>query len=150
VRFPGNALAGTRVKTIVSATDVTRTISNALDVDVAEGEVGLDLYRIAGGFRQAGGRSHTATVGSAYSTRWGPWLMRGEVRRLPRLCQTEIDPACATDVLDQNPIAAAALWRETYRAVVNDPSEKGAEHERESAAFDSEAQAALKVFGYGN
>jgi arylsulfatase A-like enzyme len=144
--FPDGKFAGARVGSVATTADVTRTVLSALRATVPEGAVGRDLYRAAGGFEPPNGGAHTATLGSAYLTRWGPWLLQGELRRTPTLCQTEVDPACASDVLAQNPIASSGLWRQTYERIRH--REPGKPTSREPAVFDPETLAALKVFGY--
>lgn len=146
VKFPKRALAGKRVPSLVTTVDVTRTILDALHLQVPEQVVGLDLFRIASGYEPSDGRPHTATLGSTYATRWGPWLLRGELRRTPVLCQLEIDPACAHDVLLVSPMAAQALWRQTFESEM--AARGGHVFAREPAVFDAQTQAALKVFGY--
>ena len=75
-------------------------------------------------------------------------MLRGELRRKPMLCQAEVDPACAQNALEQNPIAAAALWGRTFSAEIEARSSKRRVRERESATFAPVDRAALKVFGY--
>jgi hypothetical protein len=148
VKFPRGALAGTQVSTMVTTTDVTRTMLHALHVGVDEMD-GTDLFRLAKGDAPLDGHPLVATLGSRYSTRLGPWLLTGELGRRPTLCQTDVDPACVTDASAQNPLAAAELWRRTYRAQTADRAARGRSgHAVSPAGLDADTQAALKVFGY--
>lgn len=148
VKFPKNAFAGSAVSAMATTTDVTQTVVHALGLD-DEGIDGVDLYRLAKGELPLDGHALVATLGTRYSTRWGPWLLSGEFGRRPTLCLVDVDPSCVTDAFAQHPFAAAALWRRTYqiestaRAVRSHPP-----RDATRVALDADTQAALKVFGY--
>jgi hypothetical protein len=148
VKFPGRALAGKRAQGLVTTVDVPLTVLTALGLEAPKTMSGLDLFRAAQGEEPPDGRPLTATLGNTYATRWGPWLLLGELRSVPALCHTEVDPACTQDVLDQSPTAATALWRRTFSAEMDARESSGRSYARESVALDAETQAALKVFGY--
>jgi Sulfatase len=148
VKFPGGTFAGTQAGTMVSTTDVTKTILDALGVN-AEGTEGTDLLGLGGGEVPIEGHPLVATLGAHYSTRWGPWLLTGNLGRRPTLCQLEVDPACATDAFAESPIAAAALWQRTYRTQILARATRGEAHANKGPdVLDADTQAALKVFGY--
>jgi hypothetical protein len=148
VKFPGNLLAGKRADAFVSTTDVTATLIHALGAD-AERTVGVDLLRMAKGDLPPDGHPLVATLGARYATRWGPWLLSGEYGRRPSLCRMDVDPACTSDVYEQSPLAAEALWRATYSAETRAKALRVAPPGASSiAGLDADTQAALKVFGY--
>lgn len=148
VKFPGLQRAGQHVTELVTTMDVTKTVVDSLKLDGPDTLSGYDLLSIAAGVEPLNGRPHTATLGNSYSTLWGPWLLGGEVRLEPHLCQIEVDPACSDDVGGDHPMAEAALWRRTYVAETEAASPKLRLVDREPAAIDPETRAALKVFGY--
>jgi hypothetical protein len=126
--------------------DVTTTVLRALGVGT-EGIAGIDLLRLAKNELPVDGHPLTATLGSRYATRFGPWLLNGDVGRRPFLCQVDVDPACATDAFAQSPIAAEALWRRTFHAESEALATRGRRPPLQ-ATFDVETASALKVFGY--
>ena len=146
VKFPGGALAGSHASAMTTTVDVTTTLLRALGVGT-EGLAGGDLLRLAKNDLPVDGHPVTATLGSRYSTRFGQWLLSGDVGRRPFLCQVDVDPACATDALAQSPIAAEALWLRTFHAESAALAIRG---RRPSlpASFDVDTASALKVFGY--
>lgn len=147
VKFPNGEMAGAQVGGMASTTDVTATVLRALDLDV-EGVDGMDLLRIAHGDVPLDGHALVATLGSRYTTRWGPWLLSGDAGHKPQLCLIEVDPACATDSFVSSPLAAAALWQKTYDAEALAKAARRTRAAKASTTFDQETQAALKVFGY--
>lgn len=146
VKFPKNELAGTHVATMATTVDVAATALHALELS-DESVEGLDLLRIAKGLLPLDGRPLEATLGSRYATRWGQWLLSGELGRRPSLCLIDVDPSCATDSIGQSPLAAAALWHKTF------DFESAARSRQPGRAMppvvlDTDTQSALKVFGY--
>jgi arylsulfatase A-like enzyme len=148
VKFPGGGLAGTSIGTMATTVDVTATVLHALGLTL-EGAQGIDLYRLAKGALPLDGHPLVSTLGSRYSTRWGPWLLFGDVGRKPSLCLIDVDPACVNDAYNHSPFAAGAVWRRTYQVEV---AARGARARSERTAVrvtpDDATQAALKVFGY--
>jgi hypothetical protein len=148
VKFPRNVLAGTAVGAMATTMDVTATIVHALGLDDA-GLDGVDLYRLAKGGLPLDGHALVATLGTRYSTRWGPWLLSGEFGRRPTLCLVDVDPSCVTDAFAQSPFAAAALFRRTYQIETAARATRARTvHATTRVVPDADTQAALKVFGY--
>ncbi len=147
VKFPGGALGGTRSPAMATAMDVTRALVDALGLD-AGGVEGTDLLRVARGESPLDAHPLIATLGERYSTRWGPWLLSGEVGRRPTLCLVEVDPACSADAFADSPVAAAGLWRETYDALFAARRARSGRPAPGRFTPDPETQSALKVFGY--
>jgi len=146
VKFPNGALAGTQASAMTTTMDVSATLLRALGVGT-EGIDGVDLSRLARGELPVDGHPAVATLGTRYATRFGQWLLTGDVGRRPSLCQIDVDPSCATDAFSQSPVAAEALWRRTFHAEVA----ALALRERRpptQAIFDVDTASALKVFGY--
>jgi hypothetical protein len=73
--------------------------------------------------------------------------LRGSTGKTPRLCASDIDPACINDVLDQRPAAARALWVATFDAAVKDARSAAQLGPRERAEPDPDTLAALTVWG---
>jgi hypothetical protein len=149
VVFPDGSFAGRRVNTTATTADISRTVLDSLGLDVPPGVEGWSLHRAAAGLEPASGGAHTATLGSAYVTRWGPWSIRGELRKRPSLCSITVDPACSQDVLDEFPMVSSALWRATFASVSGPSHDTGRLVGREAAVIDAETLAALRVFGHG-
>lgn len=147
VKFPGSALGGTRSTAMVTATEVTRALVDALGLDHG-GVEGSDLLRMARGESLPDARPLIATLGGRYSTRWGPWLLSGEVGKRPTLCLVEVDPACSADAFLDSPVASAGLWRETYDALFAARRARSGRAAPGRFTPDPETQSALKVFGY--
>jgi hypothetical protein len=147
VKVPGAGARGDNVDDLVSAADVARTVADALGLELPADPRALNLEALAAGDRPPLDRVLMAESGAAYSLRWGQWLLEGESPGAPRLCDLGVDPTCAYDVLEQEPIAAEALWREAF-----------AEHRRQRALdvsggttqpalLDEATAAALQVWG---
>jgi hypothetical protein len=148
VKFPKNVLGGTAVGAMATTTDVTATIVHALGLDDA-GLEGVDLLRLAKGGLPLDGHAVVATLGTRYSTRWGPWLLSGEFGRRPSLCSVDVDPSCVTDAFAQSPFAAQALFGRTYQIeTIARATRARAAHPAARVVPDADTQAALKVFGY--
>jgi hypothetical protein len=147
VKFPKNELAGAHVATMATTVDVTATALHALELS-NEAIEGLDLKRIARGLLPLDGRPLEATLGARYATRWGPWLLLGDLGRKPSLCLIDVDPSCATDSLGQSPLAAAALWHKTFDFESSARARHPAGRTTPALVLDLDTQSALKVFGY--
>ena len=147
VKFPGGDLDGRDERLPTSAADVSATILTALGIPVPESVEGVDLYAAAHGMVPVVANALVASAPGRYSTRLGPWLLRGELGKKPTLCAVDLDPACVNDVFDEKPYAARALWLATFRA------ESAALHatvrpkEKQAATLDPETVAALTVWG---
>lgn len=147
VKFPKNELAGAHVPTMATTVDVAATALHALELS-DESIEGLDLMRIAKGLLPLDGRPLEATLGARYATRWGPWLLIGDLGRKPSLCLIDVDPSCATDALGQSPLAAAALWQKTFDFEAKARARQPAGRTVPALVLDVDTQSALKVFGY--
>ncbi|HEY6081669.1 MAG TPA: sulfatase-like hydrolase/transferase [Polyangiaceae bacterium] len=146
VRFPGDALAGREVTLPTTAADVAFTVLRALGLDVSK-RSGSDLFARGSGSEALGGDTDVASSAGEYSARLGNWLLRGTSGKLPRLCAQDIDPACTTDLLDQRPVAARALWLAAFEQASADARAAAQFGARERAELDTETQAALTVWG---
>jgi hypothetical protein len=146
VRFPGDALAGREVTLPTSTADVAFTVLRALGLDVSK-RSGSDLFARGSGTEALGGDTDVASNATDYSARLGSWLLRGTRGKLPRLCAQDIDPACTTDLLDQRPLAARALWSAAFDLAAADARAALQFGPRERAELDAETQAALTVWG---
>ncbi len=91
------------------------------------------------------GTAQIATLPGRYATRLGPWLLRGVLGRVPNLCALDVDPACSSDVFEQQSIAARAVFLATYAA----ETQAAAAHlvAKTPATLDKETQAALGAWG---
>ncbi len=148
VKFPRRRFAGQDVGTPATSVDVAVTILEALDVRPPSGSSAVSLAALAAGREPLGGREVIATLGNAYATRWGEWLLVGEFRRRPRLCQLSVDPACVDDIFESRPIAARALWQRTFDAERKARQRAGGRAVREPATIDAATGAALEVWGH--
>lgn len=146
VKFPGSAFAGHAVSELTTSVDVAATIAHTLGLRWPDA-LGEDLYEIARGAGPAVGRSLIATLGQDYATRWSTWLLRGSSPKAPALCELDVDPACAQDVLSARPLAARALWRATFEAYRSQRRLEGAVRAPELANIDRDTAAALQVWG---
>ncbi|HYP86583.1 MAG TPA: sulfatase-like hydrolase/transferase [Polyangiaceae bacterium] len=146
VRFPGDALGGKEVTLPTSAVDVAATILRSLGLEMPVDSRG-HLFERGSGVASLGGDIDVASSGSDYSARLGGWLLRGSVGKTPRLCASDIDPACINDALDQRPGAARALWLLTFDRAVADARAAARLGPRERAELDPETIAALTVWG---
>jgi hypothetical protein len=144
VKFPDSAYRGRQINSLCSSEEVARTIMEALELGAAPSVSGDTLLAAVTGLEPPLGRSSVALVGNEFSTRLGSWLLEGEFRATPRLCNLDVDPSCVHDIFALNPIVASALWRNTfdaYRDVANNP------WKRQSAEIDKELGAELTVWG---
>lgn len=146
MRFPGDALAGREVTLPSSVPDVAYTVLKALGLDVSRHH-GNDLFARGSGSASLAGDTDLATSAQDYSARLGNWLLRGSAGKVPRLCAQDIDPACATDGLDQKPLAARALWLSAFGVAARQAREAAQLGPRERAELDPETIAALTVWG---
>jgi hypothetical protein len=146
VRFPSDALGGREVALPTTAVDISATILRALGLE-PPADTGDDLFARGSGVASLGGDVDVAVSGTEYSARLGGWLLRGTVGKTPRLCASDIDPACINDALDQRPGAGRALWLATFDRAVADARAASRLGPRERAELDPETIAALTVWG---
>jgi hypothetical protein len=146
VRFPGDALAGKEVTLPTTAGQVAVTILKALGLDVPADAAG-DLFARGSGVAALSGDVDVASAGNDYSARLAGWLLRGTAGKTPRLCASDIDPACINDALDARPAAARALWLATFDAAAAAARKAARLGARERAELDPETVAALTVWG---
>ena len=97
-----------------NAPDLTLSVLNAFGLRAPENLEGIDLYRRAKGRAELTGTAQVATLPGRYATRLGPWLLRGALGQVPNLCALDVDPACSSDVFEQQSIAARAVFLATY------------------------------------
>lgn len=142
VKFPAGRHAGEQVGTACTSEDITRTLVEALGLPQGEQLRGESLNDIVSGRAPPGGRPLVAMMGNEFSTRWGPWLLLGELGDLPRLCQLEVDPSCASDLFADHPIAVSALWRNTFLWASTE-----SRVEREPVKLERDTRNALVVWG---
>jgi hypothetical protein len=142
VKFPGGVQAGKQVASSCTSEDVARTITEAFGLG-EQGQVsGDNLLNAAEDRELPAGRPLVAIMGNQFATRWGPWLMLGEFGSTPRLCQTEVDPSCASDLFASHATSALALWQATFES-----SQQQASAKSERSTLDEETRAALTVWG---
>jgi len=144
VKFPKGGFAGKEVVTPVTSVDIAATILEALRLKRPEAVQGVDLHGPAAGVEPIVVRPLIATFGGHYASRKGPWLLRGDLGKVPSLCRLDVDPACVTDVFDTQPWAARALWQSTFDAELNAREKRVP---REAASIDPDTGAALTVWG---
>ncbi|HTM45371.1 MAG TPA: hypothetical protein VL137_10475, partial [Polyangiaceae bacterium] len=142
IKFPGEMTAGRQMVSACGSEDITRTISDALDLPANEQTLGINLQNVAAGWEAPGGNPQVAVLGNQYSTRWGQWMMLGEFGTPPRLCQLDIDPSCVRNVFADNPMTVNALWRVTFEALSQPPRAK-----HQGAVLDNTTRDALMVWG---
>ena len=146
VKLPGRLLAGQDVHVAVTAQDVAMTLARSLEV-IPTASPALDLAQRAAAGAAIESAAQVATLPGRYSTRAGPWLLRGELGSTPRLCAFDVDPACAVDALEEHSIAARTLWLATLAAEGERvPAESGTAA-RTPVELDPETRAALVVWG---
>ena len=146
VRFPGDALAGKEIALPTTATDIASTIRQALGLEPLP-ESHDDLFTRGSGVASLTGDVDVAAQGKDYSARLGGWLLRGSAGKTPRLCASDIDPACINDVMDQRPAAARALWLAAFDSAAKDARRASQLGPRERAEPDPDTLAALTVWG---
>jgi arylsulfatase A-like enzyme len=147
VKFPGNLQAGIEAKEPVTSADLAVTVLDALGLDIPPTVTAHNLLAAAAGESSLVGRPLVSTLGSSYLTRSIHWLLRGELGKVPRLCQLEVDPACTMDLLQERPIVSQWLWNATYAYEQATSSAKGRTFEREPASIDPDTAASLLVWG---
>ncbi len=147
VKFPGGDLGGRDVPLPVGSSDVTATVLTALGLPVPEYVEGADLYAAAHGRVPVATLPLIATTPGRFATRLGPWLLRGELGKVPTLCATDVDPACVNDVFDQRTFAARALWLATFRGESRALHSPGRAKEAQPAVLDPDTISALTVWG---
>lgn len=146
VHFPGDALAGREVALPTTAIDVSATILRALGLDPRPAS-GADLFARASSVASLGGDVDVAMTANDYSARLGGWLLRGTGNKSPRLCASDIDPACVNDLLEQRPAAARALWLAAFDSAAEASRRAAQLGAREKAELDPDTIAALTVWG---
>ena len=146
VKFPNLVLAGKEINQPTSSLDIASTVLAALRLGQASTDAGADLFARASGRLPLAGAPQLATLKTRFATRFGPWLLRGELKKVPLLCALEVDPACVNDVFSERPFAARSLWDLTYRAEVRALGSK-LRPAAEAAVFDADTLAALTVWG---
>jgi arylsulfatase A-like enzyme len=147
VKFPGGALAGTETKIPVASADLAVTALEALGLDIPKQVSAENIFRAAAAQAPLVGRAFVSTLGPGYVTRAESWLLSGEVGKIPKLCQLDVDPACTTDLVNEKPLVSQWLWRATYRyqnATVAPGCRVG---DREPASIDPSTAAALLGWG---
>lgn len=144
VHFPGSALGGTKVTLPTAATDVSRSILDALRLPAPDGFEGHDLLETASGAPLPVGRPLAATLGTRYSLRLGDWILSGTGGKPPTLCELASDPNCEVDRLERMPRAASLLFRLAYEAELSSAKRRPP---REPATIDANTAAALQVWG---
>lgn len=145
VKWPGGALAAHEISHPVTTVDLSATLLRALGVPAPKDLEGLDLRDFAGGQAEFRQRALYATGGTAFATRMGEWLLRGDFGAVPTLCRLGPDPSCVNDLLNDHPLVAQALWQWTFR---RERSERAAAPERTPLELAREFQAALTVWGF--
>lgn len=145
VKFPGNGFAGKELTVPTTTFDVARTILQAFRLKAPEWQLGFDLHELAFGSTPIVGRPLMATLGPAFATRIGRYMLQGTLGKAPILCQLDIDPSCVNDVLAERPIAGSALWRWTYET--EEAARTLRRGDREAASIDPDTAAALTVWG---
>ena len=146
VKFPGNSWSGRSVDAPVTTTDITRTVYDALGLDLPDGIVAADLAQIAAGRGPVSARPQVATLGNRYASRLSNWLLFGEIGKEPSLCELYVDPACTTNHFTDHPWTARASWQWTRNELLKMKT-LGAPTAREPASIDAETAAALVVWG---
>lgn len=144
VHFPSSAPTPQRSAQPTSPADVTRTILLSLGLKAPPELGGHDLAALAAGLEEEPYRVRVAYANGAYSARWGPYVLSGKLDGpRPRLCDLSLDPTCAFDRTHRAPFVADAFLRRfsAFDAALPKPPE------REPLTLDSEAAAALKVWG---
>ena len=148
VKFPGKRLVASRSRSWVTPLDLPTTILAALGLKTPRRMRGLDLAAVAAGVTPLAGRWLSATLGNRYSTRLGSWLLSGYFGAVPALCRLDVDPACATDLLQERPLTSSAMWTRTFGQLSVARSKPARLVGRESADLDDETAAALTVWGH--
>lgn len=147
MKFPGAELGGRDLPMPVSAPDVSATILSALGIPVPSFVEGVDLYAAAHGTLPVVTRPLIATAPGRYTTRLGSWLLRGELGKVPTLCAIDLDPACVSDVFDERPFAARALWLATFRSESASLHSAVRPKEKTPTVLDPDTVSALTVWG---
>ncbi len=144
VHFPGGGWAGKRIADPTEMADVTRTVLVALGLKPPPEVGGRDLAAVAAGLDEDAHRLRVAFSDQTYAARWGRYVLRGKLDgRRPELCDLALDPTCAYDRFEVEPIAGFAL----FRRFVDVDQRRGKTPDREPVSLDSETAAMLKVWG---
>jgi hypothetical protein len=145
-KFPGRRFSGKEVSTPTTSVDIGTTVFSALGLQPPEHAEGKNLVSVAAGADALSGRPLWATLGTEYATRLGPWILRGELGKVPTLCEFAVDPACINDILNERGFVASALWRRTF---LQEQRARDAQLvEREPASIGADTAAALAVWGH--
>ncbi len=144
IKFPASAHAPDHVSLAVTTRDIAQTIARAIGVELPAPGGGRDLLALSTARTVASLPPRIATLENGYSTRWGRWILRGTSPAAPQLCNGSVDPSCSTDLLDNYPLLADALWRTTYLAV---PLKQDPKAASSPALLSRATAAALRVWG---
>jgi hypothetical protein len=151
VKFPDGQFAGQEIAAPTTAMDIGLTILQTLDLELPDTVAGVNLHTLAVGREPVAGRALVAALGKHFATRYGSWRLWGELGKVPRLCQLDIDPACVTDRFATAPLAGPATWRQTVEALrqSQDIARRLGRKtgERPPAQIDPDTAAALTVWG---
>lgn len=144
MRHPDGRGAGTSSHLPFTTVDVTATIAGYLGINLpgiwAQAlDLGVEARR-----SQAEMRLQIAYRRTHYSTRQGPYLLRGTDGRPPSLCQLPLDPGCIEDRAQTQAIATRALWTGTWLELSSALSQQSEPVERPE---DERLEAALAVWG---
>jgi len=144
VHFPGGLYGGKRVAEPTEVVDITRTSLDALGLAFSKERYGRDLSRLGSGIEEVFGGPQIALLGDRYSARWGDLVLLGRFGAAPQLCDLGIDPTCAFNRREAQPIAVSGIFRSVAAAELSthNPAEP-----REPATIDPDTAAALKVWG---
>jgi hypothetical protein len=146
VKFPGPGRESRQETVPVTSVDVALTIADALALPRPDGAAGHDLHELASGREPVDAPPLLATYDNSYSARDQRWVLTGQSGGTPILCEHAVDPACATDLLAQTPLAAETLWRRTFREYRRQ-LELAPRSASEPALIDRDTAAALEVYG---
>lgn len=146
VKFPGRRFSGKEVSAPTTSVDIGYTAFGAFGLDEPAQAEGHDLTRVAANDEALAGRALWASIGTEYATRLGPWILKGELGKVPTLCEFAVDPACINDILNERGFVSSALWRLTF--LEERRARQALAVEREPASIDPDTAAALAVWGH--
>lgn len=147
VKVPKGVLAGREIHEPTMPEDVWVTAVNALGLSGSEPGPGRDLVRLGSGHTPLLERAQLATLPGRYAARLGTRWLRGSLGERPALCALDVDPGCARDVFDQEPVAARALWQAVVDAEQTDRRLAPPAESRRVEPLDLDTANALIVWG---